>query len=125
MLSWARAGPSSVADTPPRLFAHSGGIVNHRTYTNSLDDLDELDREHVTLHVYQHPDRNFCRWVDPLAFVRHPELRLTLDYLEDYTLFRKLFQDDSNPGAEQAIERMLADPTLAAINSSCRQKTPR
>ncbi len=40
VLSWACAEPSSVADPAPRLIAHAGGIGNHRTYTNSLEALD-------------------------------------------------------------------------------------
>ena len=40
VLSWACAGPLSVVDPPPRLIAHAGGIGNHRTYTNSLEALD-------------------------------------------------------------------------------------
>ena len=40
ILSSACAGPSSVVDTPHRLIAHAGGIGNHRTYTNSLEALD-------------------------------------------------------------------------------------
>ncbi len=37
---WACAELSSVADPAPRLIAHAGGIGNHRTYTNSLEALD-------------------------------------------------------------------------------------
>ncbi len=40
VFSWACAEPSSVADPAPRLIAHAGGIGNHRTYTNSLEALD-------------------------------------------------------------------------------------
>jgi len=40
IFSWGCAGPSTVADLPPRLIAHSGGIGNHHTYTNSLEALD-------------------------------------------------------------------------------------
>jgi len=40
ILSFACAGPSSVVDPPPRFIAHAGGIGNHRTYTNSLEALD-------------------------------------------------------------------------------------
>ena len=40
VLSWACAESSSVVDSAPRLIAHAGGIGNHRTYTNSLEALD-------------------------------------------------------------------------------------
>jgi len=41
LLSWACAGSSPVVDPPPRLIAHAGGIGAHRTYTNSLEALDD------------------------------------------------------------------------------------
>lgn len=52
ILSWACAGPSPVADIPPRLIAHSGGIGNHRTYTNSLEALNNsVARGHTAIEV--------------------------------------------------------------------------
>lgn len=52
IFSLACAGPSSVADCPPRLIAHSGGIGNHRTYTNSLEALENsVARGHTAIEV--------------------------------------------------------------------------
>jgi len=52
MLSWACTGTPSVADHPPRLIAHSGGIGNHRTYTNSLEALDNsVARGHTAIEI--------------------------------------------------------------------------
>ena len=52
ILSWACASPSSVVDPPPRLIAHAGGIGNHRTYTNSLEALDNsVARGHTAIEI--------------------------------------------------------------------------
>jgi len=52
ILSWACAGPSSVVDPPPRFIAHAGGIGNHRTYTNSLEALDNsVARGHTAIEI--------------------------------------------------------------------------
>ncbi len=51
VLSSACAGPSAVVD-PPRLIAHAGGIGNHRTYTNSLEALDNsVARGHTAIEI--------------------------------------------------------------------------
>jgi glycerophosphoryl diester phosphodiesterase len=52
ILSWACAGPSSVVDPPPRYIAHAGGIGNHRTYTNSLEALNNsVARGHTAIEI--------------------------------------------------------------------------
>ena len=52
ILSWACAGPSPVVDPHPRLIAHAGGIGNHRTYTNSLEALDNsVARGHTAIEI--------------------------------------------------------------------------
>ncbi len=52
ILSWACVGPSSVVDPPPRLIAHAGGIGNHRTYTNSLEALNNsVARGHTAIEI--------------------------------------------------------------------------
>ena len=52
ILSWACAGPSPVVDSHPRLIAHAGGIGNHRTYTNSLEALDNsVARGHTAIEI--------------------------------------------------------------------------
>ena len=52
ILSWACVGPSSVVDPPPRFIAHAGGIGNQRTYTNSLEALDDsVARGHTAIEI--------------------------------------------------------------------------
>jgi glycerophosphoryl diester phosphodiesterase len=52
IFSLACGSDPSVADFPPQLIAHSGGIGNHRTYTNSLEALDNsVARGHTAIEV--------------------------------------------------------------------------
>jgi len=86
--------------------------------------LDGPQREHVTLALYEQPARHRCRCLDPPDALRHPELRLTLDYPEDYTLMRLLFEDP-DVTAESAVARMLRDPALPWLNARCAQRPAR
>jgi len=87
--------------------------------------LDGPQREHVTLGLYEDPGRYRVRYVEVPEAQHHPELRLTLDYPEDYELLRRLFDDDPDLTGEAAVARLLRDPELAAINRTQRQKPVR
>jgi len=87
--------------------------------------LDAHEREHVTLRLYEQPGRYRCLRIDTPVVFRHPELRLTLDYPEDYELLGQLFLDSDELTAEEAIGRLQAEPELRAITSDCVQKQPR
>lgn len=89
------------------------------------DDLDGPQREHVTLGLYEDPDRYRVRYVEVPEPFHHPELRLTLDHPEDHELLRRLLDGDPELTAEAAVARLLADPELAAINRTQRQKPVR
>jgi len=88
-------------------------------------ELDAPQREHVTLCFYEQPERYACRFVEVPQAIRHPELRLTLDYPEDHELLRRLLEADPDLTAEQAVEELLRKPELAAINHQRKQKAPR
>jgi spore coat polysaccharide biosynthesis protein SpsF len=88
------------------------------------DTLDAPEREHVTLALYEQPGRYRVRRLDVPEPMRHPELRLTLDYAEDYELLQRLV-DLGVDSAEAAVARLLADDQLARINRHCQQKRAR
>jgi len=52
--------------------------------------------------------------------LRHPEMRMTLDYPEDYEFFREVFNRLYNPGRaftlREAVSLLLANPELMEIN---------
>jgi spore coat polysaccharide biosynthesis protein SpsF len=87
--------------------------------------LDGPDREHVTLHLYEHRERYECCFIEPPLQLRHPGLRLTLDYEEDYMLLQRLFDGAPDITAEQAIARLNSEPELRRQNAHCVQKAAR
>ena len=87
--------------------------------------LDPPEREHVTLRLYEHPGRYRVRRVAPPPSLFAPEMRLTLDYPEDYALLTTLFERDPDLDAERAIERLRSEPALAQINAACAQRNAR
>jgi spore coat polysaccharide biosynthesis protein SpsF len=88
------------------------------------ESLDDPQSEHVTLVLYENPQRYRCLRLTPPAPLRHPELRLTLDYPDDYALLRRLYEEPEVT-AESAVARLLADPALRGINAHCDQRALR
>jgi spore coat polysaccharide biosynthesis protein SpsF len=48
------------------------------------------DREHVTLYVKEHPEEFRIAVLDPPTSLRHPEIRVTVDTLEDFRYMDRL-----------------------------------
>ncbi len=89
---------------------------------------DPHDREHVSLYIYEHPERYS---LETVRFER-PEtgaLRLTVDTEEDYELVRTIFDElyPANPafGLTEILALLDARPELAAINQHIEQKAIR
>ena len=100
-------------------------LIRRETYMAiDADSLDDSEREHTTLRLYEEPGRYRCVRLAPPADLQHPEFRLTLDYEEDYKLLATLFEDN-DVTATQAVERMRQESALAAINAHCSQKVVR
>lgn len=87
---------------------------------------DYLDRVHVSIYMYNHPEkfkiRNWtadedCYW---------PEMRVTLDEKADYDLiniiFEKLLLQNENFSARDVIQLLRREPELVEINKNVRQK---
>jgi spore coat polysaccharide biosynthesis protein SpsF (cytidylyltransferase family) len=111
-------------DTLPRGLAIE--LIRRRVFESiELESLDEPQREHVTLCLYEQPGRYRCHRADTPQALAHPDLRLTLDYREDYDLLQRLFLDDETVTAEKAVERLLSAPQLRRLNASCLHKDPR
>ncbi len=52
---------------------------------------DPQAHEHVTIHLYTHPDTYRCEWVDCPAFIQgRDDIRLTVDTLEDFRNAQKV-----------------------------------
>lgn len=89
---------------------------------------DPADREHVSLYIYEHPERYRLRSVradPPLA----PELRLTVDTPEDLALVRAVFEGllpvREDFGLSDILAFLAAHPEVAALNAHVQQKAVR
>lgn len=80
----------------------------------------EALREHVGLHVHQHPDRYRIRNLEAPPWLRRPSMHLEVDTQADYELVCAVFEHfyPSNPGfsLSQVIEFLDANPALVAGN---------
>jgi len=96
--------------------------------TETLDKINLLaegvDRQHVVTYIYEsHPeDFTLKNWVAPKELF-HPELRVTLDTLEDYVLIHTLYETlDLGFTALDVVTTMIANPELQQINADIKQK---
>lgn len=87
---------------------------------------DALDREHVTLHIRNHPELfSHVHLVSP-PNIHWPELGLTLDELRDYELIKNIIEyfEPSNPmfGCLDVVTLLRDRPDLVAINHAVVRK---
>jgi len=101
-------------------------LVNKNTFMNIKDEeLDPQEKEHVTLKLYE-KDRSFnCKIIDPPLEFRYPEIRITLDYREDYILLNKLFSYKEDIDLRNIIELYKKDKDIFSLNNKCIQKKAR
>lgn len=90
---------------------------------------DPIDREHVSLYIYEHPERfSFCRLETGLP-EKYQNLRLTVDTLEDFTLISKIFEElyPKDPAFSLGNVLALLDrrPELIEINRHIKPKPVR
>jgi spore coat polysaccharide biosynthesis protein SpsF len=85
-----------------------------------------LDREHVSLYIYKHPQLFSLVGLEAAPELARPEYRWTLDTEEDYTLIRTIFEQlyPENPCfTYQDVYKLLdAQPHLVEINREIKQK---
>jgi spore coat polysaccharide biosynthesis protein SpsF len=83
---------------------------------------DARDREHVSLFIYEHPERYRLVGVEARGRRRRPDLRLTLDTVEDLAVIRAVYEAlwRENPAftIEDVIDYLDANPELAELNRS-------
>jgi spore coat polysaccharide biosynthesis protein SpsF len=90
---------------------------------------DPADREHVSLYIYQHPERYRLHVVASGLPDRFTDLRLTLDTPEDLAVITAVYEElyPQNPAFRLADVLALFDrrPDLAALNRGVKQRRPR
>lgn len=90
---------------------------------------DPADREHVSLYIYEHPER--YRLLNVPAPPEHvwPQLRLTLDTPEDYALISALYEAlypvDPTFGLDQILTYLRDHPELLELNRAIQQRPAR
>jgi spore coat polysaccharide biosynthesis protein SpsF len=102
--------------------------------TDSLDEInrvsnDPADREHVSLHFWEHPERYRLRNVRTELADETATLRLTVDTPEDFELVRLIYEELYRANREFSLADVLdllrRKPHLSRINSAIRQKAVR
>jgi|SRR5579872_739115 len=90
---------------------------------------DPADREHVSLYIYEHPERYSLCNVDSGLAAHYAGLRLTVDTPEDFALAEAIYQElyPANPAFALADVLKLLDarPALADMNRHVVQKRAR
>ncbi len=95
--------------------------------TDLLAEVDRLtqdprDREHVSLYIYEHPERYRLVGIEARGRQRRPDLRLTLDTAEDLAVIRAVYEAlwPENPDftIDDVIDFLDSHPELAELNRS-------
>ena len=65
--------------------------------------------EHVTIHIYTHPEEYKCEWIECPDFLQgRNDIRLTVDNLEDFVnaqeAFASLYETNPNFGLKEVVE---------------------
>ena len=90
---------------------------------------DPVDHEHVSLYIYNHPERFSLHNVESGLPPRYYDLRLTVDTEEDFQLIRTIFEELYPEIADFSLGDILnlfdRRPELAEINRHVQQKKVR
>lgn len=90
---------------------------------------DPADREHVSLYIYEHPERYSLHNVDSGLAEKYRHYRLTVDTPEDFALvsrvFEALYPIDPGFGLAETLAFLDRNPALLEVNSSVVQKAAR
>ena len=89
---------------------------------------DPVDREHVTIYIYRHPEKYRILNVSAPPELTRPTLRLTLDTVKDYevirTIFEALYPKKKEFTLADTLNFLDAHPEIASINADVKQKVP-
>ena len=83
------------------------------------------EREHVTPYIYENPNLFRVFFLKAEGKLKRPNMRLTVDTIEDLKLAKKVFENFSDKDmfyAEDVIDFLDANPKLLSINACVTQK---
>ena len=90
---------------------------------------DPADREHVSLHFWEHPEKYRLRNVTTELPSSAAELRLTVDTRDDLDLitavYQELYPGDPQFSLSDVLALLERRPELLALNATVRQKAVR
>lgn len=90
---------------------------------------DPVDHEHVSLYIYDHPERYKLYNLESNLPKKYWNLRLTVDTKEDFELVRIIFEElypkNPNFSLEDILDLLEKKPKLMAINQHIQQKEVR
>jgi spore coat polysaccharide biosynthesis protein SpsF len=90
---------------------------------------DPVDHEHVSLYIYNHPERFRLRNLESGLPEEFWDLRLTVDTPQDFDLIRQIYEElyPDNPafGLDDVIALIKRRPELREINREIKQKVVR
>ena len=118
-----------VANTLLRTFPR--GLDTQVFATRTLEEVSRLtqdpaDREHVSLYIYEHPERFSLHNVESGLPEKHWQHRLTVDTPEDFalieTIFDRLYPQNPAFTLHDVIALLEREPELTEINQEIRQK---
>ena len=83
---------------------------------------DPADRENVSLYIYEHPEKYKLLNIEAEGRQRRPDLRLVVDYQEDFdlieTIYQELYPSKPNFNYDDVLDLLDRRPDLAAINKN-------
>ncbi|MCZ0702101.1 spore coat polysaccharide biosynthesis protein SpsF [Natronobacillus azotifigens] len=88
----------------------------------------ERHREHVTYYGYEYPEQFKYKTVQAPSYLCHPELRVTVDTIEDYQMVEQITRQcttNKYVSSEEVVAFLLANPKVASINAHVKQKPVR
>jgi len=86
---------------------------------------ENYQREHVTPYIYENPEIFKIKYVDSPDFLKRKDIRLTIDTIEDFKLYQRLynrFGDLVNADISAVIKFLEENPYIAEFNKDVRQK---
>ena len=103
-------------------------VVSPQTLKHVMASTDaSQDREDVVRYIWEHPEQFRIKNIDAPEELHAPEIRLTLDYEEDYALivnvFESLYKENRNFRTKDIIAYLKGHPEIKNININCEQKS--
>ena len=87
---------------------------------------DPTDHEHVSLYIYEHPERYSLYNQESGLPEKYWDLRLTVDTIEDFELIRSIYEElyPTNPDflLDDILELLDKRPEVIDINKHIKQK---